>query len=391
MQTVVCKVLHALNRYGLDTHEVVRLLVVRQSEAQRIDRLHATAAHADLDLVSGLETPAIGRKYNLSRDMLLVRRLHTAFELRRRNRYVVGVNQIITVDIAAAYVTLEVRITQTQTRIVHIRRKVVAVHLAVVVHVALNIALRSRNTEHIYLTARAVITYGLRYTDTDITCRRMSVKCEGFGFGIALPREAAGLGPRVAVHTVCYASLQNGTVARIHTRQVIEAVERVDRMQVDRQLEGHGLGIVERMPYVARLYEIEEPVYTRTALRRSRRSSGNARDGELQRVGLRAKRLLAPIRDTVGIHGAHAERIVGLGLKVGKEQLGRAHRRIKHAVKLDLVIVGIVDGRPYGRYGISLDIIVGSRKGRRLECSVPRKHAILRREHETVNHNPLLG
>ncbi len=171
----------------------------------------------------------------------------------------------------------------------------------------------------------------------------------------------------------------------------MELVESVDRSQVDYEVERYGRLVVLGVPYIARLGEVEESVHARAALVGTIRFAAQIVQSELQRVGLGAHGGLGPRRYTVGVDGAQAEFVVGLGCEVDELQLGAADGRIEHVAELDLVIVGVLHLVPCGSYGICLYPLVVDGELRRIKLAVRRAKTVFGIEYESVDDHCLLA
>ncbi len=222
-------------------------------------------------------------------------------------------------------------------------------------------------TEDIYLLTTTEVTQSLGDTQTDIAhSLTSSLQRHLLHLAVTSPGEVTDIGPLLTIHADRDATLEDGTVTGIQTRQVLQLVEDVHATHIDGQVEGHCRLVPVGMPG-AGFVKIKEMSLTLSTLGSCGTLGTHTMDGKAQRISRCAGTDSGPATLAVLVHGAHLHRVVCLRLQV-VDGVGQLTNGAVHlTLELHLVIVGIHHSRPLGRERVSR--IGGDGSLGRLQCS----------------------
>ena len=203
MKAVISKVFHLFHANRLYTDKFKLLLVIRQSEAQCIDRFKVYTFHYHFnDFILVITTFGSAHFDSSAYFFSFIAFVYTIFQLSGYYRDIISVNQIILVDITIADVTFKVAVAFAQTGVVGIRSQVVVVNLTVIVDVAWQVTFSSGNFEYIQFTTGTIIANTFCYRKFDVTCSRTFCECKYFHLILAVPFKCTGFSPVFFVHTI---------------------------------------------------------------------------------------------------------------------------------------------------------------------------------------------
>ena len=270
---------------------------------------------------------------------------YTAVEFGGHHRDIVGINEVVAVDVAQTDV-VEVAVAAAQTRVVHIRRQVVVVDALVAVDVALDETFGVGHLEDIHLATRTEVADGLADGHLHIACFGIALEGEGLVLAISSPFEGYGGTPILAVGAVANVAFEQCAVAGILARDVDQAVELADGAEVECHFKRHGftlaiLGVPARL-----LVEVEEFANALSALVFTRCGGLDVFDGKLERVALGLCTSFGPVAVTIFVDGAHFECVGRFGGEAVEGEGAVADGGVDHAAKFHFIIVGIGHGSP---------------------------------------------
>ena len=118
VEAVLGDVLHLAHILDVDADELEVGGIVWQGKAQGIERYEILALHGEGDDVACLVCLLVGYERDAACNRSHLLAAYTALQLCGNHRDVVGINQAVAVDVAIAYIALEVLVALAQTAIV---------------------------------------------------------------------------------------------------------------------------------------------------------------------------------------------------------------------------------------------------------------------------------
>ena len=118
-----------------------------------------------------------------------------------KHRDGIGSKQAVAVDVAIAYIALEVLVALAQSAVVEIRGEVVLVDSAVVVDIASLLHLAAWHLEYVHLGSRTLSALGFLYGHLDILCLWVALELVFLHGILVLPVEASCFCPVDAIVT----------------------------------------------------------------------------------------------------------------------------------------------------------------------------------------------
>ena len=177
-----------------------------------------------------------------------------------------------------------------------------------------------------------------------------------FDRGILRPSEGNGRRPVLPVGRERVATAKQCAVGGVFARNIFDAIDLVDRTQIDGQVERRSLFVVPRRVPHGFEVAVEELVGALSALAGHRSRGFHALNGPLEGIFHRGEAEIAPRAGAGGIDRAHGKVIGGDGRQIIETRARFAYRGIDLSVELHFVVVGIFHGCPSRCEGVSLDL-----------------------------------